>query len=150
MVRSQFLIAALAVAAISTGAKAGPVDNLASSGPRDARVQVGIVIPLGGGGTDAEQAPRIEAWSEQRAQRPLPQARLRFDQDPNSSRPVRLGINFGGNTRLMIDGREMRGQDKHHNISTLGWVGIGAGVAVIVFGVFALDAFNKDNGLNGL
>ena len=50
----------------------------------------------------------------------------------------------------MLNGREMRGQDNRHGISTLGWVGIGIGVAVIAFGVYTLDAFNKDNGLNGL
>ena len=150
MRRIQNCLAILALSGLAAPAAAQSFDNTSRAGRSEVRIQAGVVIPLGGGGTAAERAPRVEAWSDHRAPRTLPQARLRFDQDPLAARPVRIGVNFSGASRLMLNGREMRGQDDRHGISTLGWVGIGVGVAVIAFGVYTLDAFNKDNGLNGL
>ena len=147
MGRLHNLIGAVIAAALATPAAAQNFDNGVQPRPPEARIQVGVVIPFGGGGTDAERAPRLEAWSDRPAQRQLPAATLGNDFDRPTVRPVRIGFNFSGPTRLMLNGREIPGQDNRKGISALGWVGIGVGVAVVVFGVVALDAFNKDNGL---
>jgi hypothetical protein len=131
-------------------AQARPLDNLAQSAPAVSRVQVGVTIPFGGGGSEAERAPRLELWGERGQPGEFREARLRTEPDAAYPQQQRLGISFNRQPRLMINGREMPRQDNRHGISALGWVGIGLGVAVIAFGVFALDAFNKDNGLNGL
>ena len=145
----------LALTILTSIALAAPVSaqsfgNTAQAGPAQVRIQGGIVIPLGGGGTDAERAPRLEVWSDHRTQRSLPQANLGLDLDPPRTRPMRIGVNFTGDARLMLNGREMQEQGHRKGISSLGWIGIGVGVAVIVFGVVVLDAFNKDKGGNGV
>lgn len=120
-------------------AAAQSFDNTGHSGPGAVRVQAGIVIPLGGGGTEAERAPRLEAWSDRTAQRPLPQANLRGDFDPPGSQPVRIGVNFTGETRVMLNGREMPGQENRKGISALGVTGIVVGVLVLGAVVFVIE-----------
>jgi hypothetical protein len=147
MAKVRAFSAGLALLAMGTSLSA---QSTLAPGPfqqRDSRVNVGIVVPLGNAGSTAERAPRLEAWSDYRPQRSLPQASLRPDLDPSGARPMRIGVNFTGDTRLMINGREAPNQTDRKGVSALGWVAIGVGVAVIVFGVVVIDAFNKDNGL---
>jgi hypothetical protein len=125
--------------ALTGSASAQSFNNTALPGPNEARVQAGIVIPLGSGGTDAERAPRIEAWSDHRSQRP--QASLRPDLDQPTTQPMRIGINFTGDTRLMVNGREALNQTGSKGISTLGWAGITVGVVAVAFGAALLGAF---------
>lgn len=150
MKRAHFPLILLSLSLLAAPASAQSFDNTVQASPAGARIQVGIVVPMGGGGTDAERAPRLEAWSDHRSQRSLPQASLGLDFDPPKAQPMRIGVNFTGDARLMLNGRELPEQERRKGISTLGWVGIGVGVAVIVFSVGALDAFNRDNGGNGI
>lgn len=120
--------------ALAAPAAAQSFNDTAQTGPAEVRVQAGIVIPLGGGGTDAERAPRLEAWSDHRAQRPVPQASLRPDFEQGAVRPVRIGINFTGETRMLVNGREMPGQDNRKGVSTVGWVAIGVVVVAAALG----------------
>lgn len=135
MPQFRLTLAALALAGVATPSAAQSFDNTGRDAPGDARVQAGIVIPFGGGGSPAERAPRLEAWSDHRAQRPLPQASLRPDFEPGAVRPVRIGINFSGETRMLVNGREMPGQDNRKGVSTVGWVAIGVAVVAVALGV---------------
>lgn len=139
MKRFGLSFAALMLALAATPAAAQSFDNTAQAGPNEVRVQAGIVIPLGGGGTDAERAPRLEAWSDHRTQRPLPQASLRPDLDPPKPRPMRIGVNFSGSPRMLVNGREAPGQTDRKNISGLGIAGIVVAVVVVAAAVFVIE-----------
>jgi hypothetical protein len=115
------------------------------AGRRDNRVQAGIVIPFGSAGTSAERAPRLEAWSQQGWQRESAELRMRADRDPGEAQPIRMGITLNQRPRMMLNGREVPGQDDRHGVSTLSWVGIGLGVAVIAFGFGLADAAKQAN-----
>ena len=132
----QLVLGIVALGGFCTPASAQSFDNTAASMPSEVRIQAGIVIPLGAGGTAAERAPRVETWSDRRQLRASPQARLGYDYDPPNIRPVRIGINFSGNPKLMLNGREMQGQSDKKGISTLAVVGI----VVVVVAVGAVVA----------
>lgn len=126
----QLTLAALSLGGLASPAAAQSFDNTGRAAPVGARVQLGVVIPLGEGGTTAERAPRLEIWNDNRSLHDLPQASLRSDLQPPVVRPIRVGINFSGDPRFMINGREIPEQDDRKGISTE--VAIGIGVAVVV------------------
>lgn len=142
MIKSQWLIAGLVGLSLSTGGLAQSNIGPSSADVRGTRVQVGVVIPFGGAGSKSERAPRVETWSEpvriDRAGAPL----LSGD---DVARPVRLGISLERQPQLMINGRAMPKSADGNRISTLGWVGIGVGVVVIVLGVAAYKGFQQMN-----
>lgn len=138
MKQFQLVLGIAALGSFCTPAWAQSFDNTAASAPGEVRIQAGVVIPLGSGGTTAERAPRIETWSDPRQQRALPQASLGTGYDQPRVRPVRIGVNFSGDPRLMLNGREMPGQTDKKGISTLGVVGIGV-VVVVVIAVVAVS-----------
>ncbi|WP_309622280.1 hypothetical protein [Novosphingobium sp.] len=137
----QLVLGIAALAGFCAPAAAQSFDNTVAPAPGEVRIQAGIVIPLGTGGTAAERAPRIETWSDPRQQRALPQASLGQAYDQPRMRPVRIGVNFSGDPRLMLNGREMPGQSDKKGISTLGVVGIGV-VVVVVIAVVAVSSTN--------
>jgi hypothetical protein len=146
MAKVHAFSAGLALLAMGTSLSA---QSTLAPGPfqqRDSRVNVGIVVPLGNAGSTAERAPRLEAWSDHRPQQSLPQANLRPDLDPSDARTTRIGVNFTGETRLMINGREAPNQSDRKGISTLGWVAIG--VTVVVVAAAGLLVYVDEKGLN--
>lgn len=132
----------IAFSLIASPASAQLSNNLASSAAVESRVQAGIVIPLGQGGSSAERAPRLEAWSEHRPLRDLPVPILRPSMDPAVLRQSRIGFSLGDQTRLLVNGRDVGQENGRMGISTLGWVGIGVGLAVLVGGAIASNGFN--------
>lgn len=138
MKQFQLVLGIVALGASGTPASAQTFNDTAAPAPGEVRIQAGIVIPLGSGGSAAERAPRVETWSDHRQQRTLPQASLGHAYDQPRMRPVRVGINFSGDPRLMLNGREMPGQSDKKGISTLGVVGIGV-VVVVVIAVVAVS-----------
>ena len=138
--------AGLALAAIGTMAGAQSNIGATLSDPRDARVQVGVVVPLGGGGNTAERAPRVEIWSDQRSRSQRTQPRLRLDGDEPVVRPMRLGVTLQHQPQLTLNGRELPRQDGRKGISALGVAGIGVVVVVIVLGI-AVASSSNTNGL---
>ena len=146
MKRFQLALGIAALAGMASPVVAQPAESTMFTAPGEVRVQAGVVIPLGAGGSEAERAPRLEAWSDHRQQRDLPLASLGPSYDPAALRPIRIGVNFSGSPRLMLNGREMPGQDNRKGISTLAVVGIGV-VALVVIGVVA--ASNTEVDLSG-
>lgn len=139
MKRVHIPLTILTSMALTASASAQSFNGAALPGTSEAKVQAGIVIPLGRGGTDAERAPRLEAWSDHRSQRP--QASLRPDLAQPTIQPMRIGINFTGEARLMVNGREAPDQTGSKGVSTLGWAGITVGVVAVAFGAAMLGAF---------
>jgi hypothetical protein len=142
MMRNKwFGILALTLACGAASATAQSLDARGLPPEHGARVQAGIVVPLGSGGSAAERAPRLEAWSDRN--RPW-----RFGDSGQNlplARPVRLGLSLGENPRFLLGGRELpHGQDAN-GISTLGWVGIGTVAVLVVGGVLLADAFKNAN-----
>lgn len=54
---------------------------------------------------------------------------------------MRIGINFTGETRLMVNGREAPEHTGSKGVSALGWAGITVGVVAVAFGAALLGAF---------
>jgi hypothetical protein len=130
--------AAIALIVTGTSAVAQSTNTMSDTRMRESSARVGIVIPLGSGGSKAERAPRLEAWSDHRSQRDEFQLRLRDDRDV--AQPLRLGVTIGEQPRMIANGREVPGQQDRKNVSALGWVGIGVGVVVILGAVFFYEA----------
>ena len=66
-----------------------------------------------------------------------------FERDgwlPRRDRIARAGFTLEQSPRFTTDGREMDAHDDRHGISTLGYVAIGVGAAVIVGGLLFADA----------
>ncbi len=144
MAKVHAFSAGLALLAMGTSLSA---QSTLAPGPfqqRDNRVNVGIVVPLGNAGSAAEQAPRLEAWSEAGWQRDRAQVRLRTDLDQGQVQSPRLGIALARQPRLMLNGRELPAQDDRKGVSTLGWVGIGVAVVVVVGGVALYSYANRE------
>ena len=142
MVVLHRLVTGLAVLVIGTSASAQSYIGASPSGPRDNRVQVGVIVPFGNAGSAAERAPRIEIWNDQRSPGERAGLRLRLDADAPAVRPLRLGITLQQHPQMTLNGREMALQDGRKGISTLGLVGIGLGVGVIVLAVAATASTN--------
>ena len=107
---------------------------------RDNRVQAGIVIPFGSAGSKAERAPRLEAWSDHGQPRDRSELRLRLYDAMAVRQPVRIGVSLDSEQRVMLNGREVPKQDNRQNVSTLGWVGIGLVVVLVLGAAFVIEA----------
>lgn len=140
----KMMMAGAALALAANGTSAIAQSNLASElpGRQEGRVNVGVVIPFGSAGSKAERAPRLEAWSERGRYEAASTLRIRTSPQ-EEVKPVRLGVTLDGQTRLMINGREMPRQENKQGVSTVGWVAIGVGVAVLAFGVVLIDHVNN-------
>ncbi|MFM6930740.1 MAG: hypothetical protein ACKOUT_00680 [Novosphingobium sp.] len=133
--RSATLLALLAMATpLSAQSTVAPGPSPRS----DSRVKLGIVLPLGSSGTRAENAPRVEAWSE----------RVRRTESAGNSLDTvrsasfsRLGVSLTRQPRLLVNGREIPQQPNQHNVSAVGWVAIGVGVVAATLGLAVLGAF---------
>ncbi|MFM5930114.1 MAG: hypothetical protein ACKOPQ_04310 [Novosphingobium sp.] len=106
----------------------------------DSRVQVGIVLPLGQSGTRAENAPRLEAWSERTRRAGGTGTSL---EPVRSASHHRLGMSLTGQPRLLVDGREIPQQSGQNNVSALGWAGIAVGVVAVGLGLGLLGVFGR-------
>jgi hypothetical protein len=137
MFDSQRIAVALALLAIGTSASAQSAMGPRQQGPRDNRMQVGIVIPFGNAGSEAERAPRFEAWSE--PGRYPDSAMLQIDRDAVMIQSTRIGITLDRQARLMINGREAPQRDGEHGISGIGVAGIVVGVVVLAAAVFVIE-----------
>ena len=104
------------------------------------RVSAGIAIPFGPRGT--AETPQLELRSTVRHDGSDLAA---FGHDrwlPRRERTARVGFTLEQSPRFTIDGREMDARDDRHGISTLGYVAIGVGAAVIMGGLLFVDAVN--------
>ena len=105
------------------------------------RVSAGIAIPFGARGT--AETPQLELRST--AIRHDGSDWAVFGRDgwlPRRDRTARIGFTLERSPRFTIGGREMEANDERHGISTLGYVAIGVGAAVIVGGLLFADALN--------
>ena len=130
------LATGLALLAIGTSAAAQTQIGGGPSDPRDSRVQIGVIVPLGSAGSKAERAPRVELWSDRRSQSERVRPRLRLDSSAPTVRPVRLGVTLQQHPQMTLNGREVPRQNDRQGVSALGWVGIGVGVVVLTVVVF--------------
>jgi hypothetical protein len=129
---------------VASPAFAQSASPLTREGLPDARVQVGVVVPLGSAGSKAERAPRLEAWSEHGPTRAATQAPLRFD-PAIPAKQMRLGVTLTKAPQMMLNGREVpRGKDGKP-IGTWGWVAIGTVAVLVAGGVLLVDAIRDMN-----
>lgn len=144
MNRSLKAIAFAAAAAFSLPAAAQVSMAEQQGGPRDSRVQIGVVIPLGSAGSDSQRAPRVEIWSDHRpAGAGAAPAPLNPAAEPQI-RPVRMGVTLQRQPQLMLNGQQMPQQGQRKDMSTAGWVAVGVvGTVAVVFGLAMAGTFGQ-------
>ena len=139
------LIVLLVTMGVSGPALAQSVDPLRAGVER--RVSAGIIIPFGPRGT--AEKPQLELRSTALRHG---DAELRaFDRDgwlPRRERTTRIGLTLEQSPKFTIDGRKMADPSGRHNISTLGFVAIGVGLAAVVGGVLLLDEIRDSSRSN--
>jgi len=131
------LIVILVMLGVSGQALAQSADPLRTGTER--RVSAGIAIPFGPRG--AAETPQLELRSI--TVRHDGSDLAAFGRDgwlPRRERTARVGFTLEQSPKFTIDGREMDARDDRHGISTLGYVAIGVGAAVIVGGLLFADA----------
>ena len=132
------LIVMLVMVGVSGQALAQGADPLRTGTER--RVTAGIAIAFGPRGT--AETPQLELRSTVRHDGSDLAVFGRDGWLPRRERTARVGFTLEQSPRFTIDGREMDARDDRHGISTLGYVAIGVGAAVIVGGLLFADAVN--------
>lgn len=136
----RMLITAFLGMAMTTAVVAEPVgfQDGAFSRP-EAIVGVGLTIPFGA--THKQDAPRVEL----RLARDVVNADgSRLASNAPDKMEARIGIALAPDHKLMLNGRSIE-QDRRQGVSTIGWVAIGVGVAVIAAGVATWEALEASS-----
>lgn len=136
MPRTALIAAPLLIFAQLAQAQTLSPTPLATS--REARVSIGLTVPLGSAGTKAEQKPRLELGVD-RTTRDSSGHELRDPFALRPNRPMRLGLTLQEQPRLMFNGREMEPRSNEKNLSTGAAIGIGVVVVLVVAGAVLLD-----------
>ena len=103
------------------------------------RVSAGIAIPFGPRGT--AETPQLELRSTTVRHDGSDLAALGRDGWlPRCQHTARVGFTLERSPGFTMNGREMNAGAERHGISTLGYVAIGVGAAVIVGGLLFADA----------
>ena len=121
-------------AALTTSAMAEPLAYQNGLTRVDGVVGVGLTIPIGGERTKAP--PRVELR--------LTRDVVGFDGTRQSSsgyRPneTRIGFSLERDNRLLLNGRPID-TSRRNNVSTVGWIAIGAGVVLVGGALLVADA----------
>lgn len=135
---AEFCMIVLAPASSCWAAPHSPyADNMMS----ERRASVELVIPFGGQRSTPDYKPRLQLSLDAR----LPQTN-RTNQhsihDTERFRSSKIGFTLASNPQIYMNGKVFAAAERRSNISTLGWVGIGALVlisGVVVVGYDALD-----------
>lgn len=102
-------------------------------------VAIGLTVPFGGG--QRSDPPRVEL----RMSRDVLQAdgsRLSDRRGEVVGTRIGIALDRDGENRLWLNGRPVPQNDQRQGVSTLGWVAIGIGVAVVGGGLLLVDALN--------
>lgn len=124
-------------AALTTPALAEPLHFRDSSFSRpEGSVGVGVTIPFGG------NRKKDPARVELRIARDM----VNMDGSRQSATSLRtmetrIGFSLEHDRRLLVNGRPVDTK-RRNNVSTVGWIAIGAGVALVIGGVLFADAVN--------
>jgi len=121
-------------AALTTSAMAEPLAYQNGLSRVDGVVGVGLTLPLGGSRQKAP--PRVELR--------LTRDVVNVDGTRLSSRGIplnetRIGFSLERDNRLLINGRPIN-KARRQGVSTVGWIAIGAGVALIGGALLVADA----------
>ena len=111
------------------------------------RVSAGIAIPFGPRGIAAKPQLELRGATIRHGDPML----LDFARDgrlPRRERTTRIGLTLEQSPKFTVDGREMADPAGQHNISTLGFVAIGVGLAAVVGGVLLLDEIRASSRSN--
>jgi hypothetical protein len=105
------------------------------------KASVELMIPFGGQRENRDYKPRLQLSFDAR----LPQSYRANQQSVHRGerfRSSKIGFTLASNPEIYLNGRHFAAAERRSNISTLGWVGIGAAV-LITGGVLVLsDALN--------
>lgn len=108
------------------------------------RVSAGIVIPFGPRGT--ADKPQLELRSTAIRH---DHAEVRsFDGDgwlPRRERTTRIGLTLEQSSKFMVNGREVADPSGRRNLSTIGYIAIGVGVATAVAGLLLLEELRSSD-----
>lgn len=131
------LAALLAAMAMPVSASAQSFQPGNPAGVQDRRVALGIAIPFGKSGTEAEREPRLELSFDHRRQE-AGGFGIGDLADLQHRRSVRIGFNLSAKPQMMLNGRELPTFKDRKNLSDGAWIGIGIGtVAAIGFYLMA-------------
>lgn len=133
------------LAALASAGSAQAQSNLASSqnATHVQRANVGIIIPFGRSGSPSETAPRIEAWTDRARQDAGSRIRIADSGNRPAIKPLRFGLSLENQPRALVNGRVVMQPGNRHGVSTVGWVGIGVGVVVIIGALAVSGAFGQ-------
>lgn len=121
-------------AALATSALAEPLAYQNGLSRVDGVVGLGLTIPLGG--TRQKAPPRVELR--------LTRDMVSIDGTRLSNHGIllnetRIGVSLERDNRLLLNGRPIE-TARRNNVSTVGWIAIGAGVVLIGGAVLLADA----------
>ncbi|WP_137753048.1 hypothetical protein [Sphingopyxis sp. L1A2A] len=121
-------------AALATSALAEPLAYQNGLSRVDGVVGLGLTIPLGG--TRQKAPPRVELRLT-RDMVSIDGTRLSNHGIPLNE--TRIGVSLERDNRLLLNGRPIE-TARRNNVSTVGWIAIGAGVVLIGGAVLLADA----------
>lgn len=102
-----------------------------------------VTIPLGHSRDDSLTAPRFELITRTRAPSSV-LAVVARDED-RRWQERRIGFTLDGSDQFMINGRPLPVNDQRDGISTLGAVGIGVGVLLVVSAIVLVDELGNQS-----
>lgn len=121
---------------------AGPAAPYSDISVPEKKASVELVIPFGGPRDNPDYKPRLQLSFDTRLPRSLRASQ--GIQPSDQFRKSTIGFTLASNPNLYVNGRQFAATGQHFNISTLGWVGIGAGVLLAGGAVLLADAI-KDS-----
>ncbi len=130
----------LCVVAPSSACYAAPPSSYADMSLSEQRASVEFVVPFGGGRKSSDHKPRLQLSLDSR----VPQ-HYRLDQKnvnrAERFRSSKIGFTLASNPEIYLNGRHFAAAERRNNLSTLGWIGIGAAVVtgVVLVGYEVLD-----------
>ena len=130
----------MCVLAPSSACYAAPPSSYADMSLSEQRASVEFVVPFGMERKSSDHKPRLQLSLHAR----LPQ---NYSLDQKSVhraerfRSSKIGFTLDSNPEIYLNGRHFAAAERRNNLSTLGWIGIGAGVLTGAFLVWydALD-----------
>ena len=130
----------MCVLAPSSACFAAPPSSYADMSLPEQRASVELVVPFGVERKSSDHKPRLQLSFGSR----LPQS-YRLDQKTlqrtEQFRSSKIGFTLDSNPEIYLNGKHFAAAERRSNLSTLAWIGIGAGVLTGAFLVW-YDALN--------
>lgn len=122
----------LCVLAPSSACYAAPPSSYADMSLPEQRASVELVVPFGVERKSSDHKPRLQLSFDTRSPQnySLDQKTIHRTERFRSSK---IGFTLDSNPEIYLNGRHFAAAERRNNLSTLGWIGVGAGVLTGAF-----------------